>query len=69
MLERLGVISDSEDTVKVTICGQCHAAVSRLALANGLFRGDLPSKFQDLAWDFRMMYVTVVSTTLVRTCH
>ena len=55
MLDRHGVLSDTEDAAEVNICGEYCAMLSkkkipRFALANGLFRGELPDVFRDLTW-------------------
>ncbi|KAG2142130.1 hypothetical protein BD769DRAFT_52350 [Suillus cothurnatus] len=55
MLDHQGIIRDHARVVALRICSHCKSALSRsrlpaLALANGLFRGELPSQFRDLTW-------------------
>ena len=56
MLGKAGVVSDSYILSKINVCGGCFLAltkenkVPRFALANGLYRGELPEQFRDLTW-------------------
>ncbi|KAG1761817.1 hypothetical protein EDD22DRAFT_779283, partial [Suillus occidentalis] len=56
MLEKAGVVTITDDSVTLNVCGSCQAAlrkpdrVPRLALKNSLYRGELPVQFQDLTW-------------------
>ncbi|KAG1886375.1 uncharacterized protein F5891DRAFT_968560, partial [Suillus fuscotomentosus] len=55
MLDKAGIIDDSSQFTTMNMCAECFAALSkkkvpRLALANGLYRGELPEYFRDLTW-------------------
>ena len=55
MLDRHGVVCDEVDKAKLDICGDCSTdlakhKIPRFALANGLYRGELPDIFTDLTW-------------------
>ncbi|KAI5997196.1 hypothetical protein EDC04DRAFT_2519783, partial [Pisolithus marmoratus] len=55
MLDRRGIICDEKDKATLLLCSDCSTELSkekipRLALANGLFRGELPDMFADLTW-------------------
>ncbi|KIO31008.1 hypothetical protein M407DRAFT_221469 [Tulasnella calospora MUT 4182] len=54
MLDSLGYTSRSS-TIVFYLCEDCRGSLSRrkvprFALANELFRGTLPDRFQDLTW-------------------
>ncbi|KIJ08065.1 hypothetical protein PAXINDRAFT_139506, partial [Paxillus involutus ATCC 200175] len=54
-LSSKSIIRDDDESAVVNICPDCFAALSkknipRFALANGLFRGELPDVFRDLTW-------------------
>ncbi|KAG8912353.1 hypothetical protein FRC01_005141, partial [Tulasnella sp. 417] len=54
MLEKSGVLSRSSGAV-LLLCEDCRVPLTkgkipRFALANGLFRGNLPERFRDLTW-------------------
>lgn len=55
MLERQGVFCDNEKSTVLRVCSDGRRALSkksipRFALANGLYRGELPNEFHDLTW-------------------
>jgi hypothetical protein len=56
MLDKSGVFVDDSSDARLTICSVCRAALSkpdcmpRFALANNLYRGELPFQFHDLTW-------------------
>ena len=58
MLDKGGLVDIRPDCVKINLCGNCctvlgntkSAKVPRFALANHLYRGDLPDYFADLTW-------------------
>lgn len=76
MLYRPAIVVVNYDHFQVVLCGDCHAMLSkgrmpRFALANGLYRGVLPTDFQYLTWVEEMVCNTcahdicVVSTATV----
>ena len=58
MLDKSGLIDIHPDSVKINLCGNCRTVLGNLksekvpqfALANHLYRGDLPEYFADLTW-------------------
>jgi hypothetical protein len=55
MLSREGVHRLPDGRSKVTLCGECHSAltrgkIARFSLKNDLYRGHLPDEFKDLTW-------------------
>ena len=55
MLEKQGVVEDTVDSAIINICSDCltyleKGKIPRFALANCLYRGELPLQFQDLTW-------------------
>ncbi|KAG2746806.1 hypothetical protein P692DRAFT_20849406 [Suillus brevipes Sb2] len=56
MLDREGIVDCTSDRVRLFLCASCRASLSkpgnvpRLALANNLYRGQLPSHLQDISW-------------------
>ncbi|TFK16577.1 hypothetical protein FA15DRAFT_550402, partial [Coprinopsis marcescibilis] len=56
MLDKQGIVSNSSNSADVVrVCDGCYTAlkvskVPRLSLANNLYRGVLPSEFDDLTW-------------------
>ena len=58
MLDRIGLADVNSNSVKINLCNDCYATLSnikttkipRFALANNLYRGDLPDYFSDLTW-------------------
>ncbi|KAG2106190.1 uncharacterized protein F5147DRAFT_761758, partial [Suillus discolor] len=56
MLEKAGVFVDDSAVPRISICSACHVSLSKLsciprfALANNLYRGELPSRFHGLTW-------------------
>ncbi|KAG2134231.1 hypothetical protein BD769DRAFT_1714369 [Suillus cothurnatus] len=55
MLDKTGITVCTSDSSTLNICGQCfrslsRAKVPRFALANKLYRGQMPPQFRDLTW-------------------
>ncbi|KAF8426441.1 hypothetical protein L210DRAFT_3420646, partial [Boletus edulis BED1] len=55
MLDRQGIVQDNRKAAVIKVCSECRHAltkkkVPRCALANGLYRGELPAQFHDLTW-------------------
>jgi len=55
MLDKSGIPFCTSDSSTLNICGQCFrslscAKVPRFALANKLYRGQMPPQFRDLTW-------------------
>ncbi|KAG1829117.1 hypothetical protein EV424DRAFT_461362 [Suillus variegatus] len=56
MLERAGIVDCSSDCVRLFLCSSCRTSLSkpdkvpRFALANNLYRGQLPLHLQDISW-------------------
>jgi len=55
MLEKKGIRTVDDKTSLLTVCTECQAAlrksnIPRFALANKLYRGNLPIQFQDMTW-------------------
>ncbi|KAG2738320.1 hypothetical protein P692DRAFT_201731408, partial [Suillus brevipes Sb2] len=56
MLDKAGIVEDSPDSTTLNVCAECFTALSkenrvpRFALANNLYRGELPKYFEDLTW-------------------
>ncbi|KAG1855287.1 hypothetical protein F4604DRAFT_1590812, partial [Suillus subluteus] len=56
MLYRVGIVDCTSDQVRLFLCALCRASLSkpdsvpRLALANNLYRGQLPVHLQDISW-------------------
>ncbi|KAJ3967503.1 hypothetical protein EV361DRAFT_807166, partial [Lentinula raphanica] len=57
LLDKKGIVGTDENctSFKMYLCGPCKTALGkdcmpRLALNNHLYRGDLPSEFEDLTW-------------------
>lgn len=57
LLEPLGICRKVEDSLQTEmyLCSSCHSLLEhnnlpRLALNNGLYRGELPPKLSDITW-------------------
>ena len=58
MLDKIGLTDINNDSVKMNFCSNCYRTLTniktnkipRFALANNLYRGDLPDNFSDLTW-------------------
>ncbi|KAG0695352.1 hypothetical protein DFH29DRAFT_814280 [Suillus ampliporus] len=56
MLDKAGVFVEDSTVTRLSVCMQCQLALSkpdsvpRFALANNLYRGELPARFQALSW-------------------
>ena len=55
MLDKKGVAHSSSMETSVTVCSECKTSllkdeIPRYALANKLYRGELPIQFKDLTW-------------------
>ena len=55
MLDKRGVVEDIETSAAINLCQCCRTSLVRermpqFALANNLYRGELPEEFSDLTW-------------------
>ncbi|KAI6025288.1 hypothetical protein PISMIDRAFT_28806 [Pisolithus microcarpus 441] len=55
ILDRGGVVLDTKDSGIINVCSPCKSSLARkkiprFALANGLYRGNLPHEFCDITW-------------------
>lgn len=69
MLAKEGIIQHNQDTI-VQVCSQCSRSLRKkkmpkFALANGLYRGELPNQFKDLTWIEEMVCCLYRSTAFV----
>lgn len=70
LLEKKGIERGEDGSVVLCFCQECRSALHsgkmpRLALANNLYRGRLPSEFEDITWVEEMVCAKHLSTALV----